>query len=176
MTYGHLCDSDDYADAQASHADDAPNPGGNGGAPKRQKPKPLEHWISPEPNTGCWIWTGGIDRYGYGQTTARGKTEGAHRASYETYVGPIPDGLQIDHLCRVRSCVNPDHLEAVTCAENVRRAREVVWKTKPLCARGHDDWVWFDGPSGGHRKCKTCQRKHNTEWVRANRAAKRVAA
>lgn len=68
---------------------------------------------------GCWTYTGTIDRVsGYG-ATARGP---AHRAFYEHYVGPIPAGMQIDHLCGVRPCVNPDHLEPVTQYENLRRA------------------------------------------------------
>jgi hypothetical protein len=74
----------------------------------------------PEPNTGCWLWTGYVDRHGYGQF--KGAKQGsAHRWSYEYHAGPIPEGLQLDHLCRVRSCVNPAHLEPVTCRVNVSR-------------------------------------------------------
>lgn len=68
---------------------------------------------------GCWLWTGSQDGKGYGKT-GRGRI---HRIVYEELVGPIPDGLQLDHLCRVRNCVNPAHLEPVTGRENVRRGR-----------------------------------------------------
>lgn len=68
----------------------------------------------------CWIWQLG-SLNGYGKVTRNGKQMGAHRAYYEEYIGPIPAGMQIDHLCRVPSCVNPEHLEAVTQAENGRR-------------------------------------------------------
>jgi endogenous inhibitor of DNA gyrase (YacG/DUF329 family) len=68
----------------------------------------------------CWLWTGST-RGGYGRFKIATVTQEAHRASYELYVGPIPDGLQLDHLCRNRSCINPAHLEPVTCAENIRR-------------------------------------------------------
>lgn len=69
----------------------------------------------------CIEYTGKVDKYGYGQIHARYRHMGAHRAAYEHFVGPIPDGLQIDHLCRNKLCVRPDHLEAVTLAENLRR-------------------------------------------------------
>lgn len=69
----------------------------------------------------CWIWQLGVDR-GYGDCTLGGRHIKAHRVAYVAFVGPIPDGLHIDHLCRVRACCNPDHLEAVTCAENNRRS------------------------------------------------------
>lgn len=73
----------------------------------------------------CWPWTGLKDRDGYGRfrVNAQQKAFGVHRWAYMSLRGPIPEGLVIDHLCRVRHCVNPDHLEAVTNAENVRRGR-----------------------------------------------------
>jgi hypothetical protein len=80
-------------------------------------------FVSPEPTCGCWLWDGpdngmyGLLRNGYRNTYA-------HRFSYQKFVGPIPRGLVIDHACRVTFCVNPDHLEPVTQAENLRRARE----------------------------------------------------
>lgn len=74
------------------------------------------------PDTGCWLWSGS-KRGGYGRLnlTEVGKTVEAHRASYEFHVEPIPEGLELDHLCRNRSCINPAHLEPVTNAENIRR-------------------------------------------------------
>ncbi len=81
--------------------------------------------------TGCWEWTGvrsGSERGGYGYLKVGGKHQPAHRVSYELFVGPIPDSLEIDHLCMVRRCVNPRHLRTATHAENMgaaRRARMV---------------------------------------------------
>lgn len=69
-------------------------------------------------DTGCWVWRGRTNRDGYGKI---GRQTLAHRAYYEALVGPIPDGLTIDHLCRNRACVNPDHMEPVPAVENVRR-------------------------------------------------------
>lgn len=82
---------------------------------------PQRFWdkVRLEPS-GCWLWTANTNR-GYGNFTVAGKTRKAHRISYQTFVGAIPDGLALDHLCRVRACVNPSHLEPVTWAENVRR-------------------------------------------------------
>lgn len=71
---------------------------------------------------GCWLWTASIRANGYGQFVHQGSPRQAHRVSYECLVGPIPEGLHIDHLCFVRHCVNPAHLEPVTQAENNRRA------------------------------------------------------
>jgi hypothetical protein len=81
----------------------------------------LERRISPEPNTGCWLWVGNKNDRGYGVVPLEGKIRKAHRAVYESERGPIPEGLTLDHLCRIRCCVNPDHLEPVTAMENIRR-------------------------------------------------------
>lgn len=72
---------------------------------------------------GCWLWEGAL-RGGYGRVKLDGRTQAAHRASYELHVGPIPSGLVLDHLCRNRSCVNPAHLEPVTTEENIRRGEQ----------------------------------------------------
>lgn len=76
-------------------------------------------------STECWIWQGFEHPRGYGLVTMNGRSVSVHRAYYREYVGPIPTGLVLDHLCRVKLCVNPDHLEAVTQTENVRRGRAV---------------------------------------------------
>lgn len=102
----------------------------------------------PEPNSGCFIWTGSLDRNGYGRlgigysAEDNRRTTWAHRAAYEHFVGPIPDGLVIDHKCRMKCCVNPAHLEPVTQLENCRRGRagEVVRArsvAQTHCKRGH---------------------------------------
>lgn len=71
--------------------------------------------------SGCWLWQGHLDRHGYGTICIDGRTSGAHRVAYAAWRGPIPVGLEIDHLCREPRCVNPEHLEPVTRLENMRR-------------------------------------------------------
>lgn len=110
----------------------------------------------------CWEWIGYISPHGYGMFGVHrgGKWQkiGAHRISYELYVGPIPDGLQIDHLCRNRKCVNPKHIEAVTKRENLVRGLTVAARAKNThCIRGHA----FDGlntriRTNGTRSCRAC--------------------
>jgi len=78
----------------------------------------LEHLYMPEPNSGCWLWLGSISKKGYGKGP---NGRHAHRTIFEHYKGPIPNKLELDHKCRVRSCVNPDHLEPVTTKVNVHR-------------------------------------------------------
>lgn len=103
----------------------------------------------------CWGWTGVIHHTGYAMFKIDGQNIGAHRWSYETFVGSIPDGFQIDHLCRNRSCVNPDHLEPVTQAENVRRGLRGELLTH--CPRGHP----YEGDNLIHtarqRYCRACR-------------------
>lgn len=84
---------------------------------------PDEKRYKINPKTGCWIYTLSIDKGGYGVFHAKGERKSlrAHRYFYEKYRGPIPKGLDIDHLCRNRNCVNPDHLEPVTRSENIKR-------------------------------------------------------
>lgn len=122
---------------------------------------------------GCWLWTGVRDRGGYGQTTVKGKTKNAHRTVYKAVVGPIADELQIDHLCRVRHCVNPDHLEPVTPLENWRRglAPSAVNATKDACDHGHLFTPENTYLRNGWRACRTCQRAKEERRRRAGRPA-----
>ncbi len=114
----------------------------------------------PEPNSGCWLWLASTSVLGYGHFRVDGKTAKAHRYSYERFVGPVPRGLELDHKCRVRSCVNPDHLEPVTHAENVRRGVAAERKRAIThCRQGHafsDENTAFTPQ--GRRRCKMCCR------------------
>ena len=109
---------------------------------------------------GCWLWHGWMRPDGWGQLTGpNGKTVGAHRAAWMIAVGPIPEGLAIDHLCNVRACVNPDHMELVTKGENTRRARGWAWQErKTHCPQGHEYTPENTMIDDGRRKCRTCLR------------------
>ncbi|WP_414714401.1 HNH endonuclease signature motif containing protein [Sphingobium sp.] len=106
---------------------------------------------------GCWIWNGERDDKGYGRAS-RGKV---HTAIYKREVGPIPDGLELDHLCRNPPCCNPAHLEPVTRRVNVERQPKVIEaRAAPKCRNGH---LWSDEntyrrPANGSRVCRACTR------------------
>ncbi len=94
---------------------------------------------TPEPNTGCHLWTAALDSHGYGQFKHHGKNRLAHKHAYEREHGPMPRGMEPDHTCRTRSCVNPAHLEPVTHRENFLRgcaAGAIAVRTN-RCKRGH---------------------------------------
>lgn len=118
-------------------------------------------WSKVEVTDGCWLWTGCQVQNGYGQFRFDGRTGLAHRWAYEHFVGPIPDGLDLDHLCRVRHCVNPAHLEPVTRAENLHRGKGNGFQlnaAKTHCAQGHP----FSGHNliigkNGQRLCRACK-------------------
>lgn len=160
-------------------------------------------YILPDPNSGCWHWVGAADKLGYGyivvndqgpnQDTPRMRK--AHRVVYEIYKGPIPEGLVLDHLRRVPCCVNPDHLEPVKQAENMRRGLNVgmtpqckaagyAYKAAIThCPHGHEYTTENTAYSRGKRVCKACRRKHGqrsqiirTERARQARLAAKLAA
>lgn len=115
--------------------------------------------ISPEPNTGCWLWLGCVDRSGYGQVKYKGKTTEAHRAVYELLGGEVA-AEDLDHTCRVRSCVNPLHLEPVSHRENMRRGSGFAGQNarKTHCVRGHEFTTANTRPHGdGNRACRQCE-------------------
>ena len=111
--------------------------------------------IVASPN-GCWIWQSGTNADGYGLFRVDGRMVRAHRFAYELLVGPIPEGLELDHLCRVRNCVNPAHMEPVTHAENMRRGAHAL---KTHCPREHPyaGGNLYIAPDG-KRRCWTCKR------------------
>lgn len=127
----------------------------------------LWQYVDKQPN-GCWLWTGYLDGKGYGflRLTRSRKTVRAHRLAYEALVGPIPEGMELDHLCRIIRCVNPDHLEPVTHAENVRRGRGGEHnRLKTHCAQGHEftpENTYIR--SNGGRFCRTCGRANTKRW------------
>jgi hypothetical protein len=128
-----------------------------------------------EAPSGCLEWTGSKSPQGYGQFHWRSESVNAHRWIYEAANGPIQNNLVIDHLCRNRSCVNLEHLECVSMAENTRRGMLHVLqkekaKGKTQCIRGHPLFganVIMN--SKGQRSCKTCQRAKAAEWRAQNR-------
>lgn len=117
--------------------------------------------------SGCWEWTAALTTKGYGMIGS-GVPEcrllAAHRVAYEIYVGPIASGLQVDHLCRVRRCVNPDHLEPVSAQENVRRGLGPagINAAKTHCPQGHEytEENTYRNPSTNRRMCRVCIRDH----------------
>jgi len=126
----------------------------------------------PEPNTGCWLWDGALTGSGYGTITIDGRTIGAHRASFGAFRGEIPDGLQLDHICRVTSCVNPAHLEPVTNRENQVRGVGFVARNARAthCPRGHEYTEANTRRHRGRRFCRACHREECREYHSANRA------
>ena len=128
-------------------------------------------YVSPEPNSGCWLWTGADSGSGYGVISDGDVKKYAHRISYEMFICPIPTGTEIDHLCRVTFCVNPQHLEAVTHADNVRRGvAGDEQKAKTHCPSGHEYTSENTYTFRCMRYCRTCHRSH----VRANDLKRRA--
>jgi hypothetical protein len=107
---------------------------------------------------GCWIWAGRLNFWGYADFWANGKNLPAHRYSYEMLISAIPAGLHLDHLCRVRSCVNPAHLEPVTIKQNVLRGDgpSALNARKSECRHGHKYTETNTLINSGRRHCREC--------------------
>ena len=117
----------------------------------------------------CWEWLGIKDAHGYGKFNIHNQMKMAHRVSYEMMLGTIPDGMELDHLCRNRGCVNPHHVEPVTHAENVLRgdSPQAINTRKTHCPKGHP----LEGSNLeqyavkiGLRRCRTCKREHDRRY------------
>lgn len=123
-------------------------------------PAPIRFWTKVNFTDSCWLWTGSRNLQGYGQWPNAFGSALAHRYAYTFCVGPIPDGLEIDHLCRVPLCVNPDHLEPVTHRENqLRGTGQVALNArKTHCVHGHaftpsNTYIWRS-----ERHCRLCRK------------------
>lgn len=119
----------------------------------------------------CWEWMGKLDHSGkgYGTTTIDGKTIGAHRYAYERLIAEIPEGLDLDHICRNTACVNPWHLEPVTRKVNLHRSprsQATLNSAKVQCKRGHPftegNTYWRN--DGTKRECRTCRADYAKAW------------
>lgn len=131
-------------------------------------------WSKVEKTDGCWLWTGAKTQWGYGNFYLAGRYLAAHRVAFEWAKGPVPTDRELDHLCRVRHCVRPDHLEAVTHRENDIRGVGVAATNvvKTHCDAGHlydEANTYYRPDGGGHNGVRDCRR------CRADSAARRRA-
>ena len=123
--------------------------------------------VSPEPNTGCWLCTLSDNGRGYGRVVINGRAMQAHRVIYEQFRGPIPPMMDLDHLCRMKLCVNPDHLEPTTHRENVKRGLAGATTTarqraKTHCPFGHEySGVNLIVKPNGARGCRACAKRRD---------------
>jgi hypothetical protein len=128
-------------------------------------------WARVDRTEACWTWMGNVSNGGYGQINNGGRLVMVHRLAYELLVGPIPLGLQLDHLCRNRRCVNPAHLEPVTQQENIRRGNSGQKNAaRTHCPDGHpyDESNTYLSPGSKSRTCRTCQQAARRRWKQRN--------
>lgn len=112
-------------------------------------------WAQVEVTGACWLWTGGLTDEGYGYYWLSGRTYGAHTIAYKDLVSDVPAGMHLDHLCRIRNCVNPDHLEVVTPAVNSERANKPRVEATH-CNHGHEWTPENTLPLGESKRCRQC--------------------
>lgn len=130
-------------------------------------------WAKVVPTGFCWEWSAGLDPAGYGRFGLNRTAALAHRVSYEMLVGPIVGGLHVDHLCRNRKCVNPDHMDLVTNEENIRRGfgPNHFHSLKTHCPEGHPYNGYNLKMDHGKRRCRACRNKVQRESRRRRAAA-----
>ena len=123
----------------------------------------LRFWTKVNKSRSCWLWLGGGDGQGYGSFKYNGKTIRAHRFAYQICKGAIPKGLQIDHLCRNRICVNPDHLEVVVRRINILQGvgPTALHYNQDTCIHGHtfDAANTYFDVRRGRRQCRACRNR-----------------
>lgn len=146
------------------------------------RPKPLIERVLAriviDEETGCWLWQGALGHNGYGRTALRGREFRPHRVTYEHFVGPIPEGLTLDHVCHTndpqcflgndcphRRCCNPEHVEPVTIGDNIRRGTGRLTH----CKNGHPFDAANTIQTAKQRQCRECSRERARQWKAANR-------
>jgi hypothetical protein len=147
--------------------------------PRRQNPEHQRYFEERTTITdGCWIWQGGKTAAGYAMMYILGGRQYAHRWAYQMFVGPIPDNCEIDHVCRNRGCVRPDHLQAVSHRVNCSPERSSVgWNTraKTHCPKGHayneeNTYQYFGKDNLYHRFCRICHYTASMKYAEKRRA------
>lgn len=141
--------------------------------PLKRKQRTMEKFHAKyaiNPTTGCWEWAASINNQGYGTIRVAYRLQLAHRFAYERFVGPIPDGLVLDHLCKNTKCCNPEHLQVVTQQINILRGDSpaALHARTTHCPRGHEYNAENTILRRGKRECRECKR--------ARDAARRAAA
>lgn len=134
-------------------------------------PESIAQRVTIETDTGHWLWRGRPNHHGYGRIGVDGRLLLAHRYVYEQLVGPIPTGMVIDHICRVRHCVAPHHLRVVTRTQNTlenSRSRGAERKAWTHCPNGHpfDEANTLRQNKGRQRLCRTCRNTYMREYMR----------
>jgi HNH endonuclease len=138
-------------------------------------PRRIWEKIAVNLDTDCWLWIASVRPTGYGQVHYRGRTCSAHKVVYEALVGPYPQS-DLDHLCRVRRCVNPRHLQPVSRKINANRGLNLVWmqlRERTHCPEGHlfsgENLIisWHNNGNGSPvRRCRICRNAYSREWKR----------
>lgn len=128
-------------------------------------------WNRTDRSSECWVWTGYVDRYGYGKISFHGRIVGAHRVAYMLTKGDIPVDMQVDHICWETLCINPDHLRLLPFIESVTRQRSML---RTHCSHGHEmtstnTYVKPGRPNT--RTCRACNRDRVAEYTSRKKAA-----